>query len=108
MDKPLSPVHRRLIEPLDDESGSLSFLHSVLCQTSLPYRDPGAEILAGLEFGTNASGKAQLQDDDVIGRPADAVDACCHSLSLSRRRAGLRLLRSRYRPGRHHHRLPDR
>jgi len=36
--------------------------------------------LTGLELGANASGKAQLQDDNVIGRPADAVDACCHPL----------------------------
>jgi Plasmid encoded RepA protein len=42
----LSRVHRRLIEPLDDsEQGhELAFQHTVFCQTSLPYRDPGDDV----------------------------------------------------------------
>lgn len=42
----LSRVHRRLIErgEPDQESDQLAFQHTVLCQTSLPYRDPGDEV----------------------------------------------------------------
>jgi hypothetical protein len=45
--KPLTPVQRRLIEPLDQDDlddPALSFMHVVLCQTYLPYRDPGDEV----------------------------------------------------------------
>jgi Plasmid encoded RepA protein len=45
-DKPLTtltPIHRRLIEPVEQDD-ELSFMHTVLCQTSLPYRDPGDEV----------------------------------------------------------------
>jgi hypothetical protein len=38
----LSPVHRRLIETSDRDD--LAFQHTVLCQTSLPYRDPGDNV----------------------------------------------------------------
>jgi hypothetical protein len=42
-----SRVHRRLIEPVelaeDDDEPRLSFQHTVFCQTSLPYRNPGDE-----------------------------------------------------------------
>jgi hypothetical protein len=43
----LSRVHRRLIEPLEtdqDDEPRLSFQHTVFCQTSLPYRDPGDDV----------------------------------------------------------------
>ena len=42
----LSRVHRRLIEPLDDseQARELAFQHTVFCQTSLPYRDPGDDV----------------------------------------------------------------
>jgi Plasmid encoded RepA protein len=43
----LSRVHRRLIEPIETEDGDearLAFQHTVFCQTSLPYRDPGDEV----------------------------------------------------------------
>ena len=42
----LSRVHRRLIAPLDDRttSSALAFQHTVFCQTSLPYRDPGDDV----------------------------------------------------------------
>jgi hypothetical protein len=36
----LTPVKRRLLEAAPEE-GELSFQHSVLCQTGMPYRDPG-------------------------------------------------------------------
>jgi replication initiator protein len=43
----LSRVHRRLIEPIETEDGDdarLAFQHTVFCQTSLPYRDPGDDV----------------------------------------------------------------
>jgi hypothetical protein len=41
-----SRVHRRLIEPLEltEQDNELAFQHSVFCQTSLPYRNPGDEV----------------------------------------------------------------
>jgi hypothetical protein len=42
----LSRVHRRLITPLDaeDDEQRLAFQHTVFCQTSLPYRNPGDDV----------------------------------------------------------------
>ena len=43
----LSRVHRRIITPLDaeqDDEQRLAFQHTVFCQTSLPYRDPGDDV----------------------------------------------------------------
>ena len=43
----LSRVHRRLIEPLEfdqEDEPRLSFQHTVFCQTSLPYRNPGDDV----------------------------------------------------------------
>ena len=44
--KPLTPIQERLVEAasLEDSDSALSRLyqHSALCQTFLPYRDPGA------------------------------------------------------------------
>jgi hypothetical protein len=42
----LSRVHRRLIEPLEDDGNDprLAFQHTVFCQTGLPYRNPGDEV----------------------------------------------------------------
>jgi Plasmid encoded RepA protein len=43
-----SRVHCRLIEPVElteqDNETQLSFQHTVFCQTSLPYRNPGDEV----------------------------------------------------------------
>lgn len=42
-----SRVHRRLIEPLElteDGEQRLSFQHTVFCQTSFPYRNPGDDV----------------------------------------------------------------
>ncbi|MBV8457170.1 MAG: hypothetical protein JO122_11215 [Acetobacteraceae bacterium] len=50
---PLTPVQRRLLEPLDDEQ-SLAFQHTILCQTCLPYRDPGNEMRFWLRKQGNA------------------------------------------------------
>lgn len=42
--KPLTPIQERLIAlPAEDDDGIL-YQHSVLCQTCIPYRDPGAAI----------------------------------------------------------------
>ena len=43
----LSRVHRRLIEPIEtdqDNEQRLAFQHTVFCQTSLPYRNPGDAV----------------------------------------------------------------
>jgi hypothetical protein len=41
----MSRVHRRLITPLDaEQDDGLAFQHTVFCQTSLPYRDPGDDV----------------------------------------------------------------
>ena len=43
--KPLSVQKRRLLElPPPDADDAILYQHSVLCQTCLPYRDPGDEI----------------------------------------------------------------
>ena len=42
--KKVSRVVNRLLTPPDDEQ-SLCFQHSVICQTGLPYRDPGPKVL---------------------------------------------------------------
>jgi hypothetical protein len=45
--KQLTPVQRRLIEPLDPEMDGkqqLAFQHTVFCQTCLPCRDPGDDV----------------------------------------------------------------
>jgi hypothetical protein len=39
-----SRVHRRLIEPVDADYDELAYQHSVFCQTSLPYRNPGDDV----------------------------------------------------------------
>ncbi len=47
--KPLSRVKERLLAlplPSDDEDAAILYQHSVLCQTCMPYRDPGAEVRA--------------------------------------------------------------
>jgi Plasmid encoded RepA protein len=44
---PNSRVHRRLIEQVElaeDDEQRLSFQHTVFCQTSLPYRNPGDDV----------------------------------------------------------------
>jgi hypothetical protein len=46
--KPLSPVAQRLVTmPVQDpDEVDILFQHSVLCQTCMPYRDPGDEVRA--------------------------------------------------------------
>jgi hypothetical protein len=49
----LSRIDRRLIEPIetgqDSDDPRLAFQHTVLCQTSWPYRDPGDDVREGLD-----------------------------------------------------------
>src|ERR1700738_4371668 len=42
--KPLTRVQTRLLEPCPEHDLEICFQHSVLCQTGLPYRDPGKDI----------------------------------------------------------------
>jgi hypothetical protein len=42
--KSLSRVQSRLLEPCHENELEVCFQHSVLCQTGLPYRDPGEEV----------------------------------------------------------------
>ena len=39
-----SRVHRRLIEPIAEDDRRLVFQHTVLCQTAMPYHDPGDAV----------------------------------------------------------------
>jgi hypothetical protein len=41
--KPLSPIRQRFLTRPEDDAPIL-YQHSTLCQTSLPYRDPGVEL----------------------------------------------------------------
>jgi hypothetical protein len=72
----LSRVHRRLITPLDaeDDEQRLAFQHTVFCQTSLPYRDPGDDVR--LWKRTQGAVKLEIQAGRVLD-PAihDFVDA---------------------------------
>jgi hypothetical protein len=42
--KPLTRVQNRLLEPTPENEVEICFQHTVLCQTGLPYRDPGEEV----------------------------------------------------------------
>jgi hypothetical protein len=42
--KPLTRVQNRLLEPCPEHEFEICFQHSVLCQTGLPYHDPGEEV----------------------------------------------------------------
>ena len=47
--KPLSRIQERLLSlplPSDDEDAAILYQHSVLCQTCMPYRNPGEEVRA--------------------------------------------------------------
>lgn len=60
--KPLTPTQRRLIRTAgtiatDPHAEGLAFFHTVLCQTCLPYRDPGD----GVRIWERANGYAHLK-----------------------------------------------
>ena len=42
--KPLTPIQERILTPWADEDDSILYQHSVLCQTCIPYRDPGDAV----------------------------------------------------------------
>jgi hypothetical protein len=43
--KPLTRIQQRLVTmPVEAEPDDIVYQHSVLCQTSMPYRDPGDEV----------------------------------------------------------------
>jgi hypothetical protein len=42
--KPLSRIMERLTTPLEDLDAAILYQHSVLCQTCIPYRDPGDAV----------------------------------------------------------------
>ena len=65
--KKLSPTTRRLISFTDTEDPSILFQHSVLCQTSMPYRNPGDDV----RLWERSSGKALLEIQ--AGRAAHPV-----------------------------------
>lgn len=44
--KPLTPIQERLLAPMDPEVRDILYQHSVLCQTCMPYRDPGDGVRA--------------------------------------------------------------
>lgn len=41
--RPLTPIQERLLAPLPDDD-EIVYQHSVLCQTSMPYRNPGEAV----------------------------------------------------------------
>jgi len=45
--RPMTPIQERLLAPMEpaEDVRDILYQHSVLCQTSMPYRDPGAERL---------------------------------------------------------------
>jgi hypothetical protein len=42
--KPLTRIQNRLLEPCPEHDLEICFQHSVLCQTGLPYHDPGEDV----------------------------------------------------------------
>src|SRR5271155_1297713 len=55
--KPLTRVQNRLLEPCPEHDLEICFQHSVLCQTGLPYRDPGE----GVRLWEREQGHAALE-----------------------------------------------
>lgn len=51
--KPFTPIQERLIAPMDapEEVRDILYQHSVLCQTCMPYRDPGDERICARKNG---------------------------------------------------------
>lgn len=51
--KPFTPIQERLIAPMDrpEDVRDILYQHSVLCQTCMPYRDPGEERICARKNG---------------------------------------------------------
>ena len=78
--KPLSRIHERLISmPLqDEEAQSILYQHSVLCQTCMPYRDPGEAVR--LWQRKNGMVRLELQAGRLLDPTTeDFVDVACPS-----------------------------
>jgi hypothetical protein len=65
--KPPTPLQERLLAPMPDESSDIVYQHSVLCQTCMPYRDPGQET----RIWQRRNGRIQLEV--VAGRVLDPI-----------------------------------
>jgi hypothetical protein len=66
--KPLTPIQQRLTAPMDQDVNEIVYQHSVLCQTSMPYRDPGDIRLWSRRNGIV---KLELQAGRVMDPTAD-------------------------------------
>ena len=67
--RPISRIEERLIEPVLD-SAEILYQHSVLCQTCMPYRDPGGEKTW---LRHNGNIRLELQAGRVLGSNLDEV-----------------------------------
>jgi hypothetical protein len=69
--KPLTPIQERLVSmPLpDEEAQSILYQHSVLCQTCMPYRDPGEAVR--LWQRTNGIVRLELQAGRLLDPNTD-------------------------------------
>ena len=82
-DRPLGPltlIQSRLIDTmgrLHDAPDEITYQHSILCQTGLPYRDPGAGARAWDRKQGNAA--LRISAGDTKGRAAS-----CTSTHLTR------------------------
>lgn len=80
--KPLTPIQRRLItmSPEDEDEASILFQHTILCQTSMPYKDPGDDIRtwkrqnghAALQIQAGAAYDSTVKDFVDVGLPHGA------------------------------------
>ena len=67
--RPISRIEERLIEPVLD-SAEILYQHSVLCQTCMPYRDPGGEKIW---LRHNGNIRLELQAGRVLDPNLDEV-----------------------------------
>ena len=67
--RPISRIKERLIEPVID-SAEILYQHSVLCQTCMPYRDPGGEKIW---LRRNGNIRLELQAGRVLDPNLDEV-----------------------------------
>jgi hypothetical protein len=75
----LTPAQRRIVEAgaaIRADPGPMDFLHTVLAQTGLPYRDPGEEV----RFWDRRQGNALLAIE--AGRIADPRTGAFHPVGL--------------------------
>lgn len=66
--KPFTPIHARLLAPMDEPEDvkDILFQHTILCQTCMPYRDPGDERVCSRRNG-------MIRLDIQAGRALDPV-----------------------------------